>query len=131
MKQLKTLDWKLISALAAIGLIRPFISIAGFDGQSVGTWLPILLTVIISVCWIALTLIYHAPNPFLTLIFAGGLYGIFAIVLQQFIWNVLGIKPNLPEAIPPIAYFMIVVTNLIGGAGLGVIALMTRRILLI
>jgi hypothetical protein len=129
------LDWRLIFFLAALGLVRPLLSIAGvYDGVPGGRpWLPLLVTALVAAIWVGAVLVRRDPNPLLTLAGAGVLYGIFAILLQQIGWNLfLG---GAPEGTPPSAsglvtsWVAILVTNTIWGAFLGLLATLLMRVL--
>ena len=52
--------------------------------------------------WVGVVVATRVPSPLATLVFAGGLYGVFAILLQQTIWNVfLGSAPEgAPSSAP-------------------------------
>ena len=80
------LRWTLIFFLAALGLVRPLLSITGFyDALGGDPWTPILITILIAVVWVGVVVTARAPNPLITLVLVGGLYGVFAILLQQVI----------------------------------------------
>ena len=45
--------------------------------------------------WVGVVVATRVPSPLATLVFVGGLYGVFAMLLQQTIWNVfLGSAPE-------------------------------------
>ena len=75
----------------------------------------------------------RAPNPLATLVLAGATYGVFAILLQQFIWNLL--LGGAPDGTPPSApmlvmsWISILATNVMWGALLGLVAVAIRRLL--
>jgi hypothetical protein len=77
--------------------------------------------------------ILRVPNPLLTLAAAGAAYGVFTIVLQQIMWNlVLGEVPaEAPDTAPilVISWIAILVTNTIYGAVLGLVATVFGRLL--
>jgi hypothetical protein len=75
----------------------------------------------------------RAPNPLVTLVLAGTLYGVFAILLQQVEWNLfLGDAPEgAPSSGPVLAmsWVSILITNAIWGALLGLVAAGLGRLL--
>lgn len=125
--------WSLVAALAALGLARPLLSIAGAY-QFLGTpWTPMIVTALISALWVGVVVLARAPNPLFTLTAVGGLYGVLAIILQQVIWNlILGGPPEEAPSSAPIlvvSWLAVVVTNAIWGAFLGLVALGIGRLL--
>ena len=133
MNQLANLRWGLIAFLGAIALMRPLLSIAGsydFLGGATGR---VVVTVLIAATWIGVVLIWRVPNPLLTLAAAGAAYGVFTIVLQQILWNlVLGEVPaEAPDSTPilVVSWVAILVTNTIYGAFLGLVATVADRLL--
>ncbi len=71
-----------IVLLALLGLVRPLLSITGvYDSLGGGYWAPVLVTILVAAVWVCVVLVTRAPNPLLTLVAAGGLYGAFAILL--------------------------------------------------
>jgi hypothetical protein len=128
------LRWGMISLLAAIGLVRPLLSITGvYDSLGGGPLAPVLVTIAIAALWVGAVVATRAPNPLLTLTVAGGLYGTFAILLQQIMWNV--VLGGVPEAAPSsapilvISWISILVTNTIWGAFLGLLATVLGNLL--
>jgi hypothetical protein len=133
MNQLANLRWGLIAVLGAIALMRPLLSLAGaydFLGGATGR---VVVTVLIAAIWIGVVLIWRVPNPLLTLAAAGAAYGVFTIVLQQTMWNlVLGEVPaEAPDSTPilVVSWVAILVTNTIYDAFLGLVATVVDRLL--
>ncbi len=133
MNQLANLRWALTAFLGAVALVRPLLSIAGaydFLGGATGR---VVVTVLIAAIWIGAAVILRVPNPLLTLAAAGAAYGVFTIVLQQIMWNlVLGEVPaEAPDTAPilVISWIAILVTNTIYGAVLGLVATGLGRLL--
>ena len=133
MNQLANLRWGLIAVLGAIALVRPLLSMAGaydFLGGAAGR---VVVTVLIAAIWIGVVVIRRVPNPLLTLAAAGAAYGVFTMVLQQIMWNlVLGEVPaEAPDTAPilVISWIAILVTNTIYGAFLGLVATVVDRVL--
>lgn len=128
------LKWGLISFLAVLGLVRPLLSITGTYAVLGGnSWAPVIVTVLIAILWVGVVVIKRAPNPLVTLLATGGLYGVLAILLQQIIWNFfLGGPPEEALSSAPVlvmSWASIVVTNVIWGTFLGLVALGLRRLL--
>lgn len=126
--------WGLILLFAALGLVRLLLSIAGvYDAPGGGSWPPVLVTVAIAAIWVGAVVATRAPNPLLTLAVAGGLYGVFAILLQQITWNIfLGDVPEGASSSWPVlvmSWISILVTNAIWGAFLGLVAAGFGRLL--
>lgn len=122
-----SINWPLVAALALLGLVRPLLSILGvYEGLSI-PWLSLVVTVIIAVVWIGVVAMWRIQHPFLTLVLAGGLYGVFALVLEQFLARVLSFE-NAPESLPALGIVSIIVTNLAWGAVVGAIAAGLQRV---
>lgn len=127
-------SWGLISLLAAVGLLRPLLSIAGaYDALGVGPVGPLIVTAIVAALWVGAVVATRAPNPLVTLVLVGTLYGVFAILLQQVGWNLfLGDAPEgAPSSGPVLAmsWVSILTTNAIWGALLGLVATGLGRLL--
>ncbi len=84
-------------------------------------------------CWVGVVVATRVPSPLATLVFVGGLYGVFAILLQQTIWNVFfGSAPEgAPSSAPVLvmSWVGILVANTIWGAFLGLLAAVFGRLL--
>jgi hypothetical protein len=133
MNRQKTMRWDLVLLLAAIGLVRPLLSIAGaYDAAGDSPLAPVLVTVAIAAVWVGVVVTTRAPNSLATLTLAGTLYGVFAIVLQQVVWNLFlgGAPEEAPSSAPVLvmSWISILVTNTIWGAFLGFIASGFRRL---
>ncbi len=125
------LRWGVIVALALFGLLGPLLGILGVYENFDGPWAPILVTVLIAAVWVGVVVVQRIPNPLVTLVAVGGIYGVF-VILFQIIGAFLG---KIPEGEIPagplmvIGWISIVVTNMIWGAVLGLVALGLRRLL--
>jgi hypothetical protein len=93
----------------------------------------VVVMILISALWVGVVLIADVPNPLLTLVAVGGVYGVFAILLQQIIWNFFlgGAPEGAPSSAPMlvISWISILATNTIWGALLGLLAVGLRRLL--
>jgi MFS superfamily sulfate permease-like transporter len=120
-------SWGLISLLAAVGLVRPLLSIAGtYDALGVGPVGPLIVTAMVAALWVRAVVATRAPNPLVTLVLVGTLYGVFAILLQQIGWNLFlgGAPEGAPSSGPVLArsWVSILITNATWGAFLGLLA---------
>ena len=124
--------WGLVAILAALGLVRPLLSIAGAYDEGLGPWGPVVVTALVAALWVGIVVVKRVPNPLLTLLAAGVSYGLLAILLQQTAWHLfLGAPPEEAPSSAPIlvvSWVSIVVTNAIWGAFLGLVALGLRRL---
>lgn len=107
------LPWGLIFVLGLLGLVRPLLSILGIsEGQPV---IPVAVTILLSAMWIGVVVWQRVPHAFLTLVAVGAMYAILAMVLNV---TIQGGFSRLPVQ----GIVGILVTNLIWGAILGLIA---------
>lgn len=124
--------WGLVTFLAALGLIRPLLSIAGAYDEGLRPWGPVVVTGLVAALWVGIVVVTRVPNPLLTLIAAGVSYGLLAILLQQILWHLFlgGAPEEAPSSVPVLAlsWVSIVVTNAIWGAFLGLVALGLGRL---
>ncbi|GAA3759866.1 hypothetical protein [Salinactinospora qingdaonensis] len=112
------LPWGLICGLGALQLLRPLLSMAGvYEGT--GPWGPLLLTALLAIVWVGVVVARRVAQPVLTLALAGAAYGVFAIALN------LVARVFLPDAqgFSPAGAVSIVLTNVVWGALLGLVAL--------
>ncbi len=116
---------KLIIPLAALGLVRPLLSIFEVYERFEGPWDSVLVTAVIAAIWVGVVALRRVPSPFATLVAVSGLYGVFAIVLQRVVATFF--VDSAPASLPMVAMVSIIVTNLIWGAVLGLVALAIRR----
>lgn len=127
--------WNLVLLLAALGLVRPLLSIFGAYDDALGgrPWGPVAVTIALAILWVGVVVATRAPNPLLTLVLAGALYGILAILLQQIGWNILlgGAPEGTPSSAPVLvmSWLSVVATNTIWGAFLGLVATVFGRLL--
>lgn len=126
MDSFANLRWGLIAALGAIALVRPLLSMAGAYDSLGGAAGRVMVTVLIAAVWVGVVVVRRVPNPLTTLAASGLAYGVFAILLQQVMWNlVLGeVPPEAPDSAPilVVSWVAILVTNTIYGAFLGLVA---------
>jgi hypothetical protein len=121
------LDWRLVTALVAVALVRPLSSVAGLSDALGKPATPLLLTAAISLVWILTVGLGRAREPVLTLVAAGLGYALAAVVLSGVLSPVLTGELRGPLAMP-LAIVPLFVTNAAWGALCGVCALGLRRL---
>ncbi|WP_461156163.1 hypothetical protein [Saccharopolyspora tripterygii] len=118
------LNWSLIVLLGMFALVRLLLNITGgmdLIGRPVG---PVLLTVLISVVWVAVVVWRRSPRPVLTLTCAGLVYAVLAVALSAVLSPVLDGELTGPLATPGgIGVVMMLVVNAGWGAAAGLVAL--------
>lgn len=127
MSTLSRLSWPLVLGLGALALVRPLMSITGLMdivGKPLGPW---LITALISLAWVVIVLMARVRAPFLTLVLAGLSYGIFAILLSTILSPILTGRLQGP-ILHPIALVMVLLTNVLWGAAVGMVALLMREL---
>lgn len=128
MENIKNLQWSLVLGLGALALARPLMNIVGLADQLGRPLTPVLVTLLISVVWIAAVGLSRVAQPVLTLTFAGLAYGVFAIVLSAVLSPILTGEFQGPLATPfAFAVVPVLITNAIWGAITGVIALLVQQ----
>jgi hypothetical protein len=81
------------------GLLGPLLGILGVYENFDCPWAPILVTVLIAAVWVGVVVVQRVPNPLVTLVAVGGMYGVF-VILFQIIGAFLG---KIPEGEIPAA----------------------------
>ena len=122
MAKVEQLHWPLIIGMGALALIRPFLNITGlmeYLGRPLG---PLLITILISLAWLAIVVLSRVQHPLRTLVWTGITYGIFAIVLSAFLSPLLEGHFSGPLR-SPIATVSVLLTNAIWGSLVGLVAL--------
>jgi hypothetical protein len=89
MNTIMNLRWSVIVALTLFGLLGPLLGILGVYENFDGPWAPILVTVLIAAVWVGVVVVQRVPNPLVTLVAVGGMYGVF-VMLFQIIGALLG-----------------------------------------
>ncbi len=127
MTNTRALNWRLIIGLGALALIRPLIRIAesglGIENRPA---VPIILTVVISIVWIAVVGLSANPAPVPTLLFTGLAYGVLSIVLSGILSPIIDGHLDGPLA-NPIAIVPALMINAIWGVAAGGLALALQR----
>lgn len=124
-----TLNWLLIIGLGALALVRPLIRIIesplGIENQPA---VPITLTIVISIVWIAVVGLSKNRAPVLTLLFAGLAYGVLSIILSGILTPIIDGRLDGPLA-NPLAIVPVLMINAIWGLAAGGLALLLQRAL--
>lgn len=126
MTKVEQLHWPLIIGMGALALIRPFLNITGLMenlGRPLG---PLLITLLISLAWLAIVALNRVHNPLRTLVWTGVTYGVFAILLSALLSPLLEGHYSGPLR-SPIATISVLITNTIWGGLVGLVALGIRK----
>lgn len=122
MAKVEQLHWPLIMGMGALALIRPFLNITGlmeYLGRPLG---PLLITLLISLVWLAIVVLNRVQSPLRTLIWTGMTYGVFAILLSALLSPLLEGHYSGPLR-SPVAVISVLITNAIWGGLVGLVAL--------
>ncbi|TDD80547.1 hypothetical protein E1202_30285 [Saccharopolyspora karakumensis] len=125
--QVSRLSWPLIVLLGVFALVRPVLNITGAVdalGRPLG---PVLVTVVISVVWLAAVVWRRSARPVLTLACAGLVYGVLAVALSAVLPPLLRGELMGPLPTPGgIGVVMVLLANAVWGATVGLVALAVR-----
>lgn len=124
---LSELPWKLIVPLGALGLVRTIPGIIGSEDPLWVSILVILLLPTVTAIWIGVAIFRRVPHPFVTLVCTGGMYGVWAIILNVAIQGNFSKLSHGPVGVLG-GIVAILVINLIWGAIAGLIAVGIRRL---
>ncbi len=127
MNKLKQLHWPLIIGMGALALIRPVMNITGLMEGLGRPFGPILMTVLISLTWLAIVVLVRVREPLLTLVFTGITYGVFAILIGAILSPLLTGELRGPIT-NPVAIVAVLITNAIWGALVGLCALALQAV---
>jgi hypothetical protein len=122
MNKLNHLQWPLIMGLGALGLIRPLMNVTGLMeglGRSFG---PILITVLISLAWLAIVVLVRVREVLLTLICTGLASGVFALLISAIVSPIVMGQLSGPIT-SPVAIVSVLFSDAIWGALVGLCAL--------
>lgn len=123
----KELNWKLISVLSIIALVRPFMSILGISDAIGKPVASITATILITIVWITTVYITRNSQPILTLVFVGIGYAILAIIISGILSPILTGHLQGPLT-NPFAIVSVLITNVIWGLIAGLIATVLLKI---
>jgi predicted neutral ceramidase superfamily lipid hydrolase len=127
MDVLKGLHWPLIAGLGALALVRPLIRIVGGQlGVDEPPALAVVVTVVITLVWVAVVGLTRVPRPVLTLVLVGLVYAVLSMLLAAVLSPVLDGRAQGPLA-NPVAIVPVLLTNAVWGLVAGVLALGVRR----
>ena len=118
----------LILGLGLLALVRPLASIVvEQSGHELGAAPRLLLTAAITLVWVAAVGLGRAPRPLLTLVLAGLVYAVAAIVLSGILSPLLLGHLSGPLA-QPLAIVPMLLVNALWGLIAGLLALGVRRL---
>jgi hypothetical protein len=118
----------LILGLGLLALVRPLASIVvEQSGHELGAAPRLLLTAAITLVWVAVVGLGRAPRPVLTLVLAGLVYAVCAIVLSGVLSPLLLGHLSGPLA-QPLAIMPMLLVNALWGLIAGLAALGVRRL---
>lgn len=126
MTKAEYLQWPLISGMGALALMRPILNMTGlmeYLGRPLG---PLLITLLISLVWLAIVVLNRVRRPVQTLVWTGITYGVFAILLSAILSPLLEGLYNGPLR-SPFAVVAVLLTNAIWGCLVGLVALAVRK----
>ncbi|MEU5856688.1 hypothetical protein [Nocardiopsis dassonvillei] len=123
------LPWTVIALLALLAAPRVILHDLGVIQE--GTLVNALFVFVPPLVWVAVAVLARAPNPFLTLLAVGLLYGVLLALGHQLLWNTAweGGPPRLGGnlgGLPPLAHAVVirgfaVVSSLLTGAAVGAV----------
>lgn len=123
----RSLNWLLILGLGLTALGRPITNtVLDQLGIDLGPLVPLGWTAIISLLWIAAVGLTRTASPVLTLVLAGLVYGVSAIVLSGILSTLLLGQLHGPLT-NPIGIVAVLITNALWGLVTGAIALVVQR----
>ncbi|MGD7707865.1 hypothetical protein [Microlunatus sp. Y2014] len=124
---LRQVNWPLVVGLAAVGLVRPLLSIVGITDALGRPATPLVLTVVITVVWVLVVGLSRVRQPLLTLVFAGIGYGLLAALISVILSPLLTGEMQGVGAVP-FAIIPILITNALWGLVAGGLAVLLRRV---
>lgn len=124
----RDLDWRLVVGLGSLALVRPVVSIVGHQtGFTDPWWVPVLITVAVTVVWVLAVGTGSSRRPVLTLVGAGLVYAVLSTVLSGILSPILTGELQGPLAMP-LAIVPLLLFNAGWGALAGVMALGVQRL---
>jgi drug/metabolite transporter (DMT)-like permease len=127
--QLRQVPWKLVFILALVQLARPILSTAGFfdNFRPQG---PIIATAVIALIWVGVAVIGKVREPVKVLAMAGAAYAVVSVAMAVLLQTFFTWSPEETASVPLLLTAGLVggiVTNVIWGALLGVVAIGIRK----
>ncbi|WP_344127679.1 hypothetical protein [Saccharopolyspora halophila] len=130
MARLKDVSWPLALALGAFALVRPLLSMAGVMDDLGRPVAPLVATAVISAVWIVAVGVSRGRHPVLTLVAAGLVYGVLAVVMSAVGSLLLTGQLQGPLTTPwGVGVVATLVVNAVWGAVTGVLAAWLQRAL--
>lgn len=114
--------------LASLALIRPLMSMLGLLEKIGQPAASISVTILISVIWIGAVAVFRVENALKTLLYAGVIYGIFAILISAIVSPIMTGQLQGPLT-NPFAVVGVLVTNAVWGIFTGLIAAAVQKAL--
>lgn len=128
MDHIRNLQWPLVLGLGALALIRPLVSIVQTQlGAAETPVVAVVITVVVSLIWIAVVGLTRVAHPVLTLVFAGVTYAVLSIVLSGVLSPILTGELQGPLAMP-LVIIPVLVVNVLWGLATGALALLVQRV---
>ncbi|MGO1950028.1 MAG: hypothetical protein ACTH1D_10350 [Mycobacteriaceae bacterium] len=123
----RSLNWFLILVLGVFALLRPLVRIIASQADvDVPAVVPALLTLGITVVWVAVVVSSRAESPVLTLVLAGVTYAVLAMLLSGVLSPILDGELDGPLA-NPVAIVPVLLVNALWGLTAGGLALLLLR----
>jgi hypothetical protein len=122
MEKLNHLHWPLIMGLGALGLIRPLMNVTGLMEALGRPFGPVLITVLISLAWLAIVVLVRVRDVLLTLICTGLTSGVLVILISAIVSPIVMGQLSGPIT-SPVAIIAVLFSDAIWGALVGLCAL--------
>jgi len=108
-----------VPVLVGLALLAvPRVVLHDLDLITEGTAVNALFVFVPLVVWVLVAVLARVPNPLVTLLVVGGLYGVFLAVVHQLLWE----AADLPAAAStPVARVFAVVSSLVTGLVVGAV----------
>ncbi|MFC7341650.1 hypothetical protein [Saccharopolyspora griseoalba] len=130
MARFNEVSWRLALLLGAFALVRPLLSMAGVMDALGEPAAPLVATAVISAVWIAVVGLSRVRHPVRTLVAAGLIYAVLAVVLSAVGSVLLTGQLQGPLATPwGAGVLATLAVNAIWGAAAGVLAAALQRAL--
>ncbi len=128
MKRFDGASWLMASALGTFALVRPLLSMTGVMDHLGRPVAPIVATAVISAVWIVVVGISRVRHPVLTLVGAGLVYAVLAVVLSAVGSLLLTGQLQGPLTTPlGVGVVATLVVNAVWGAVTGVFAALLQQ----
>ncbi|WP_461143192.1 hypothetical protein [Salinifilum aidingensis] len=121
-------SWPLALALGAFALVRPLLSMTGVMDDLGRPVAPLAVTAVISAVWIVVVGLSRVRHPVVTLVGAGLVYGVLAVVLSA-VWSLLLTGQLQGPLTTPwgVGVVATLVVNVVWGAVTGVFAALLQQ----